>query len=142
MAETHPEPVSLTDQPGVTISSFLHRPVIWSRRRRHDADVASWAGTSSCKIITAVTAAHLNRMTGADEVILGLLVSIRLGLSHETFLGCLPLRLKGGCGSTWMPFRAFTLVNILRPIGKISKVSGGGGGRAGSEDRAGRGSDN
>ncbi len=58
--------------------------------------VASRAGSTLSQIITAAIAAYLNRLTGADEIILGMTVTARLGAVTRNLgmlSNVLPLRL-------------------------------------------------
>ncbi|MFD3496882.1 amino acid adenylation domain-containing protein [Streptomyces sp. NPDC058678] len=94
-----PDPVSLSERPPQVADRFL-------RRTGHLAEVAGdlvhaaaeHAGTRWSRVVLAATAAHLHRLTGAGDVVLGLAVTAR---ESETALATpgmasnvLPLRLS------------------------------------------------
>jgi nonribosomal peptide synthetase DhbF len=100
-----PEPVSLASRPASVFSSFLRRSESLDPDRAERLRmVAQNSGTSLPQIITAVMAAYLHRMTGADEVILGLVVNARSDATSQNIPGMLsnvlPLRLKVVSGMT------------------------------------------
>jgi glyine---[glycyl-carrier protein] ligase len=93
-----PEPVSFTDKPPFTSSSFLrHTEYFQSSGAEALQMIARSAGASLSQVITAVTAAYTHRLTGANDIILGLPVTGRLGsVSQSTpsnSVNMLPLRL-------------------------------------------------
>jgi glyine---[glycyl-carrier protein] ligase len=104
MAEM-PEPVSLSNQPPLESSDFLRRTV---SIQPEDAEIlqmiAHHAGGTLPNFITAMVAAYLNRLTGANEIILGLSVTARLGAVSRS-IPCMlsnvvPLRLMVHPGMT------------------------------------------
>ncbi|HKX31152.1 MAG TPA: amino acid adenylation domain-containing protein, partial [Blastocatellia bacterium] len=84
------EPVSLADRPPVRSGGFLRQTAYIQPL---DADLLRAAAHSAeatlSQVLTAATAAYLNRLTGADEIILGQAVTTRLSASSRKIPGML-----------------------------------------------------
>ncbi len=113
-----PEPVSLANQPPVKSSSFLRQTAYIQSA---DADmlraVANRTNATLSQLIIAAIAAYLNRLTGADEITLGLTVTARLGAVSRNIPGMLsnvlPLRLKVLTNTT--------VVELIQQVGQKTR---------------------
>ncbi|MGV2788219.1 hypothetical protein GNF98_21570, partial [Clostridium perfringens] len=92
-----PEVVSLGGQAQRSARSFLRRSVQLPESSIHRLqEVAQASGTSWPDVIAAATALYIHRITGAEDVVLGLPVMCRLGSASIRIPGMvmnvLPLR--------------------------------------------------
>ncbi|MFH8386821.1 condensation domain-containing protein, partial [Kitasatospora sp. NPDC018058] len=100
-----PDPARLSAPPATMPSAFLRRtaylPPELSQRVRQ---VAGSLGSTLSGVMTAAAAGYLHRMTGAQDIVLGLAVtgrdSSRLRRSPGMLAHAVPLRLRVGAGTT------------------------------------------
>src|SRR5262249_19140909 len=110
-----PEPVSLSCKPSVKSSGLLRRTEYFQLPGAEKLRmIASQAGTSLSRIITAVAAAYLNRMTSAYEVTLGLAVSARL----DTVSRNIPMRLSNVLPLRLMVLPSMSISELLQQVAR------------------------
>ncbi len=115
-----PEPVSLADQRSiVSRGSLLHTTQVQRVVAERLRESMRRTGASLSQIITAGVAAYLSRLTGADEIVLGLAVSARSGIVSRSIPSMLanvvPLLLKV------LPGMAFS--ELIQQVGQRTRLA-------------------
>ncbi|MGW4765797.1 amino acid adenylation domain-containing protein [Streptomyces pseudogriseolus] len=99
-----PEPVRLAERTAAPVAPFLRRTVDLTPAEAETLSAAAArAGVSRTDLLVAAVAAYLHRMTGADDLVLGLATMSRLGSAAlrtpGTASDVLPLRVRTAAGA-------------------------------------------
>jgi amino acid adenylation domain-containing protein/non-ribosomal peptide synthase protein (TIGR01720 family) len=114
-----PEPVTLADKPPVKSTGFLRQTAYIQPACADMLRMVTYrAGATLSQFITTAVAAYLNRLTDADEVILGLPVTTRLGAVSRNIpamlSNVLPLRL--------MVLPKLTVTKLMQQVGQKTRL--------------------
>ena len=118
-----PEPLDLTEGSGTALAAHEVRRRAFSLsadRYRTLRAAARGAGTNFSRLLIATMAAYAHRMSGREDVVVGLASRSRQTPTSENFPGMmsdvLPLRLRVGASTTWAELLSDTHVAVAEAV--------------------------